>query len=76
MKNMYNRISLTLKELRRQRGWSLDKAAENTGVSKAMPGQIEREESNCSFLINGRINTSPSRIIPSTIAIISAPKSQ
>ena len=46
MKNVNRHISLTLKELRRQRGWSLDKAAEQTGVSKAMLGQIEREESS------------------------------
>ncbi len=46
MKNIYNHISLTLKALRRERGWSLDKAAEETGVSKAMLGQIEREESS------------------------------
>lgn len=39
-------MSLTLKELRREKGWSLDKAAEKTGVSKAMLGQIEREESS------------------------------
>lgn len=37
---------MTLKALRRERGWSLDKAAEETGVSKAMLGQIEREESS------------------------------
>lgn len=46
VKNIYNHISLTLKTLRRERGWSLDKAAEKTGVSKAMLGQIEREESS------------------------------
>jgi XRE family transcriptional regulator, regulator of sulfur utilization len=46
MKNIYKHISLTLKTLRRERGWSLDKAAEETGVSKAMLGQIEREESS------------------------------
>ncbi|HVY53430.1 MAG TPA: helix-turn-helix transcriptional regulator, partial [Gammaproteobacteria bacterium] len=46
MKNLYNHISLTLKALRRERGWSLDKAAEETGVSKAMLGQIERGESS------------------------------
>ncbi|TAK78172.1 MAG: XRE family transcriptional regulator [Gammaproteobacteria bacterium] len=46
MKAIYKHISLTLKELRRQKGWSLDKAAEKTGVSKAMLGQIEREESS------------------------------
>ena len=37
---------MTLKELRRKKGWSLDKTAEKTGVSKAMLGQIEREESS------------------------------
>jgi XRE family transcriptional regulator, regulator of sulfur utilization len=46
VKNIYNHISLTLKTLRRERGWSLDKTAEETGVSKAMLGQIEREESS------------------------------
>ena len=46
MKNIYKHIALTLKELRHKRGWSLDKAAKATGVSKAMLGQIEREESS------------------------------
>jgi transcriptional regulator with XRE-family HTH domain len=46
VKDIYQKISLTLKELRRERGWSLDKAAEKTGVSKAMLGQIERQESS------------------------------
>lgn len=46
MTTIYKRISSTLKELRRQKGWSLDKASEKTGVSKAMLGQIEREESS------------------------------
>ncbi len=46
MKNINKRISMTLKELRREKGWSLDKTAEKTGVSKAMLGQIEREESS------------------------------
>lgn len=35
-----------LRALRKQRGWSLDRAAEQTGVSKAMLGQIERGESS------------------------------
>ncbi|HSW93036.1 MAG TPA: XRE family transcriptional regulator [Gammaproteobacteria bacterium] len=46
MKNINKRISLILKKLRHDKGWSLDKAAEKTGVSKAMLGQIEREESS------------------------------
>ena len=35
-----------LRAQRAARGWSLDKAAEETGVSKAMLGQIERGESS------------------------------
>jgi transcriptional regulator with XRE-family HTH domain len=46
MKSIYKQISTTLKKLRIERGWSLDKAAQETGVSKAMLGQIEREESS------------------------------
>ncbi|MGE3317811.1 MAG: helix-turn-helix domain-containing protein [Candidatus Berkiella sp.] len=46
MKDINTRISITLKSLRAGRGWSLDKAAEQTGVSKAMLGQIERGESS------------------------------
>jgi transcriptional regulator with XRE-family HTH domain len=40
------KISSTLKELRNQRGWSLDVTSQKTGVSKAMLGQIERRESS------------------------------
>lgn len=36
----------TLKSLRQARGWSLSRLAEETGVSKAMLGQIERNESS------------------------------
>lgn len=39
-------LAQTLRQLRKQRGWSLDKASEATGVSKAMLGQIERGESS------------------------------
>lgn len=46
MNHVSKHISSTLKALRKQKGWSLDKAAEKTGVSKAMLGQIEREESS------------------------------
>lgn len=37
--------SKLLKSIRQDLGWSLDKTAERTGVSKAMLGQIERGES-------------------------------
>ncbi|MBS0656394.1 MAG: helix-turn-helix transcriptional regulator [Verrucomicrobia bacterium] len=46
MTDIYKHISQTLKALRKERGWSLDRAAQETGVSKAMLGQIEREESS------------------------------
>jgi transcriptional regulator with XRE-family HTH domain len=39
-------IASKLKSLRSARGWSLDKTALETGVSKAMLGQIERNESS------------------------------
>lgn len=39
-------IGNNLAELRRQKGLSLDKLADLSGVSKAMIGQIERGESN------------------------------
>jgi len=39
-------ISNNLRQLRKDRAWSLTQAAEQTGVSKAMLGQIEREESS------------------------------
>ena len=42
--NLY--LATTLKMLRQEKGWSLDKAARETGVSKAMLGQIERGESS------------------------------
>lgn len=46
MQDIFKRIANTLKTLRQERGWSLDKTALETGVSKAMLGQIEREESS------------------------------
>jgi len=46
MQELSGHLAQTLKSLRAQRGWSLAKAAENTGVSKAMLGQIERGESS------------------------------
>ncbi|MBW7902690.1 MAG: helix-turn-helix transcriptional regulator [Rhodocyclaceae bacterium] len=39
-------LARTLQRLRAGRGWSLDRAAAETGVSKAMLGQIERAESS------------------------------
>jgi len=44
--NIAHHLATTLKALRQQREWSLSKLAEETGVSKAMLGQIERHESS------------------------------
>ncbi|NQY62735.1 MAG: helix-turn-helix transcriptional regulator [Alteromonadaceae bacterium] len=41
-----NAVGIQLKNLRKKKGWSLDSASKNTGVSKAMLGQIERGESS------------------------------
>lgn len=46
MDEMSNRLAQRLKTLRTARGWSLSEAASQTGVSKAMLGQIERGESS------------------------------
>ena len=39
-------LSTALRAMRSERGWSLDRAAQESGVSKAMLGQIERGESS------------------------------
>ncbi|MFV0263248.1 MAG: helix-turn-helix domain-containing protein [Kluyvera sp.] len=44
--NIAQHLAATLKKLRQERAWSLSKLAEETGVSKAMLGQIERNESS------------------------------
>ena len=46
MQELSQHLSFTLKRLRQQLGWSLAQAAKQTGVSKAMLGQIERGESS------------------------------
>ncbi|UQD51350.1 DNA-binding protein [Bacillus methanolicus] len=46
MENIQKIIAKNLKMIRKTRGISLDRAAEATGVSKAMLSQIERGESN------------------------------
>jgi transcriptional regulator with XRE-family HTH domain len=50
-------LARTLRALRRQRGWSLDRTAAETGVSKAMLGQIERGESSPTVATLWRIAT-------------------
>lgn len=77
MKSIYKQISSTLKKLRADRGWSLDKAAIETGVSKAMLGQIEREESSPTistlWKIASGFNTSFSSFIESPDANFEEP---
>lgn len=46
MQDLKDHLSTTLRQLRKDYGWSLDAAAAATGVSKAMLGQIERGESS------------------------------
>ncbi|WP_323964325.1 helix-turn-helix domain-containing protein [Aeromonas hydrophila] len=46
MQEMNQHLAQRLKDLRSELGWSLDVAARETGVSKAMLGQIERGESS------------------------------
>jgi len=46
MSDSNQHLAETLRRLRRARSWSLDQAARETGVSKAMLGQIERGESS------------------------------
>lgn len=46
MDNLTHYLASTLKTLRKQRDWSLSRLSEATGVSKAMLGQIERNESS------------------------------
>ncbi|TWQ41981.1 helix-turn-helix transcriptional regulator [Escherichia coli] len=51
MENLARFLSTTLKQLRQQRGWSLSRLAEATGVSKAMLGQIERNEYSAAIFL-------------------------
>lgn len=46
MDRLQHHLAQTLKAQRATRGWSLAQAAQITGVSKAMLGQIERAESS------------------------------
>ncbi|MDL4915060.1 MAG: helix-turn-helix domain-containing protein [Enterobacterales bacterium endosymbiont of Blomia tropicalis] len=46
MEYLHHHLSEALKQLRQANGWSLTLAAQRTGVSKAMLGQIERGESS------------------------------
>lgn len=57
MKEITHHLSHTLRAIRQQQGWSLDRAAKETGVSKAMLGQIERGESSPTIAVLWKIAT-------------------
>jgi len=57
MQNPSAHLAKTLKDHRTQNGLSLDQAAKRTGVSKAMLGQIEREESSPTVATLWKIST-------------------
>ncbi|MCT7656590.1 XRE family transcriptional regulator [Oceanimonas sp. NS1] len=67
MKELNQHLAATLKRLRAEQGWSLDRCAQATGVSKAMLGQIERGESSPTvatlWKIAGGFNTSLSTFL-------------
>lgn len=47
MSDLINKtVATQLKKIRAEKAWSLDTASQHCGVSKAMLGQIEREESS------------------------------
>lgn len=48
-------LAQMLRQLRQQQNWSLDRTARETGVSKAMLGQIERGESSPTMAILWKI---------------------
>lgn len=72
-------VGQALRDLRQQRGWSLDQTAKATGVSKAMLGQIERGESSPTvatlWKIAGGFDTSLSALIEPQQAINSRVRS-
>ncbi|MGN0595856.1 MAG: helix-turn-helix domain-containing protein [Ruminiclostridium sp.] len=55
MDYLSNNISKNLNRIRISRGWSLDAAAEQTGVSKSMLYQIEQGTANPSINVLGKI---------------------
>lgn len=55
MDYLTHNVALNLKQIRLSRGMSLDAAAEQTGVSKSMLSQIEKESANPSLAVLGKI---------------------
>ncbi|WP_018605101.1 helix-turn-helix domain-containing protein [Uliginosibacterium gangwonense] len=65
-----------LRQLRLGRGWSLDQAAQATGVSKAMLGQIERGESSPTVATLWKIATGFGCALTSFLGMPVAPMAQ
>ncbi len=69
MQSLNQQVSQAVKAIRQEQGWSLDRAAKETGVSKAMLGQIERGESSPTIATLWKIatgfQTSLSRLLDS-----------
>ena len=65
-------VGQNLKRFRRESGWSLDKTAVQTGVSKAMLGQIERGESSPTIATLWKIATGMNVSFSSFLAPTSA----
>ena len=55
MDYLNHNIAVNLKRIRQAKGYTLDTAAEQTGVSKSMLGQIERGEANPTISLLGKI---------------------
>lgn len=53
--NISSRLSARLRELRAERGWSLELLAGASGVSRSMLSQIEREQANPTLAVTLRI---------------------
>ena len=49
--NINQELGTNLKAARANKGWSLDACSAQTGVSKAMLGQIERGESSPTIIV-------------------------
>ena len=72
--NIAQHLAATFKTLRQQRGWSLSRLAEETGVSKAMLGQIERNESSPTVATLWKIATGLNVPFSAFIVLTPAPR--
>ena len=57
MDYLSHNVAVNLKRIRRSRGMSLDLVAEQTGVSKSMLAQIEKDRANPSLGVLGKISS-------------------